>query len=76
MYLILCVIGIVLLTIAPVACWFFSERTWLWLGLLIAGEAVAWFGYSRYCLRPCTDKKRRNGLWTILRRRLKSRIKK
>lgn len=44
MYLILCVIGIVLLTIAPVACWFFSERTWLWLGLLIAGEAVAWFG--------------------------------
>lgn len=44
MYLMLCVIGIVLLTVAPVACWFSSERTWLWLGLLVAGEAVAWFG--------------------------------
>lgn len=44
MYLMLCVIGIVLLTIAPVACWFCGDRTFLWLGLLIAGEAVAWFG--------------------------------
>lgn len=38
-----CIIGIALLIGAPIVCWFANEKVWLWLGMLVAGEAIAWF---------------------------------
>lgn len=47
----LCTIGTILLVAAPIACWFANEKVWLWLGMLVAGEAIAWFGAGLILLK-------------------------
>lgn len=42
--LFLCIAGLGALIAAPLLCWFQHDREWLWLGVLIAGEIMAWSG--------------------------------
>ena len=38
------ILTLTFLILAPVICWFFHEKPWLWIGCLLLGEILAW-GY-------------------------------
>lgn len=44
MELLFCIIGLIMLIAAPVLCWFFHERLYIWFGILVVGELFALVG--------------------------------